>query len=125
MNSNLLNKAGFEKLYGYLSLDYSTINSFGGLESNYLYSKYIGIALIIIGIVALIADRMNKKENKENKKKNKKTSTLMIIATLSLLAGSGLFLYYIYIYFYVYLEQYKNFYSELDDDGREMLKEIN
>jgi len=127
MNSTLANKAGFSSLYGDYSLDYPAVNSFGDIESIYSYFKYFGLALAIIGVISLIAYKISSDNDKKKKTKpkNQITKTLMILGSIGLIGGGGLFIYYLYAYFYLYLPQYRNFYSELPVEATEMLKKFN
>ena len=123
MDSTLANKAGFSNLYGDYSLDYPAINSFGDIEAKYMYAKYFGLALIVIGVLALISYKLKSdKDGKNKKKKSKSSKTLLILGAVGLFLGGGMFLYYFYAYFYLYLPQYRNFYSDLPEEATELLK---
>ena len=127
MNSNLTNKAGFQKLYGDYSLDYPAVNGYGSIETNYTYFKYFGLALFIVGCVAMITYLMNKDKNKNKNKNSKKenSKTMLYIASGLLAVGGGMFIFYLYAYFYIYLPQFRNFFSDLPEEGANMLKTFN
>ena len=124
MDSNNLKKASFAYEYGDTSLDYDSINTYGAISEKYSFYKIIGIATFVIFVLAVLGGVKTKTEEDKFKKKEKSnlSTILFIIAGVLLIISFSCLGYYFYAFSVLYLGEYRDYYSDLPEDGINRLR---